>query len=504
MIVDDTKIIFQMKCDYCGVNFTRRKYDVIKTRKVIEKDSCGLKGCKAKKIAESNMKKYGVANVCQVEEVRKKQLDTLFKNYGVFVPVKNSSIKEKMADTNMQRYGSECSLHGKEVSKKKVETWIKKYGCDHPFASEEIRKKSRATMERKYGSHFTKTEEYRKKTLETCLKRYGTNHHASCESVKEKRKKTNFAKYGYEYPAQNDEVMQKILTSKKGTLPRYGKAQDEVKDFLQEISGEKFASTHIKRLELDVYNERLKFAVEYCGLYWHSEISPSPRNSKYHAEKYRICKSLGVRLITIFEDEWLSRKSQCKGYLNSIIGKSSKSFYARSCEVKEVTKKESNLFYDNHHIQGKPYGTKVSFGIFYKGELVGCVSLGNHHRMKDKIVINRLCFKGGVRITGGAGKLFSACKKWCSENGFNQITTWSDNRWSNGDVYMKNGFSMEEELPPDYSYVNTKRRGKRQSKQSMKKSNTGCPKNITEKEWAENNGFARIWDCGKKRWTIDV
>ena len=41
------------------------------------------------------------------------------------------------------------------------------------------------------------------------------------------------------------------------------------------------------------------------------------------------------------------------------------------------------------------------------------------------------------------------------------------------------------------------------SKQSQKKSNTGC-QNMTEHQWALEHGLARIWDCGKKRWIIDI
>jgi hypothetical protein len=69
---------------------------------------------------------------------------------------------------------------------------------------------------------------------------------------------------------------------------------------------------------------------------------------------------------------------------------------------------------------------------------------------------------------------------------------------------MKNGFIMDKELAPDYSYVNLNKRFERVSKQSMKKSNNGCPKEITEKQWAEKHGFVRIWDCGKKRWVLNI
>ena len=42
------------------------------------------------------------------------------------------------------------------------------------------------------------------------------------------------------------------------------------------------------------------------------------------------------------------------------------------------------------------------------------------------------------------------------------------------------------------------------TKQSQKKSNTNCPKDKTEYLWAKERGFARIWDCGKKRWKIII
>jgi|694.fasta_scaffold53225_3 hypothetical protein len=502
MIVDDKNKIFQLKCDYCGCAFSRIKYDVLKSRKIIEKDSCGSKKCASDKRKESNLKKYGVANVYQNEHIRKKQQDTLFKNHGVLVPAKSKAILEKMSGTNLKKYGNTCSLHGKDVADKTKKTWLMKYGCDHPFASEAVREKSKSTMEMRYGSYFTKTEEYKKKSKETYLKKYGTEHSSMSNFVKEKRRKTNLKKYGHEYPSQNDKVMEKILASKEGKQTKYGRTQSDVREFLQDISGKEFKSKHIGRLELDIFNEDLSVAVEYCGLYWHNETSPSPRDSKYHEKKYKICKSLGIRLITIFEDEWIYRNFQCKNYLNSFIGTFSNKFHARKCKIIEISKKESNKFYEDYHIQGKPYGTKISFGIFYEKELLGCVSLGNHHRIKDKIILNRLCFKNGIRINGGASRLFVECKNWCLKNEIRKITTWSDNRWSEGNVYYKNGFALDTQLAPDYSYVCLKKRAMRISKQSMKKSNTLCPKGTTEKEWAVKNGFVRIWDCGKKRWTM--
>lgn len=169
-----------------------------------------------------------------------------------------------------------------------------------------------------------------------------------------------------------------------------------------------------------------------------------------------------------------------------------------------MTNKQSNLFYENFHIQGKPYNTKKSFGLYYNNEVVGVISLGLHHRQKNKLVINRLCFKEDTQIIGGASKLFKKCKEYAKKNNFDDITTWSDNRWSNGSVYKKLGFTLDKESKPDYSYVKLDKKYCRVSKQSQKKSNSGCPKEVKESDFAKSKNLARIWDCGKKRWIFKI
>jgi hypothetical protein len=115
-----------------------------------------------------------------------------------------------------------------------------------------------------------------------------------------------------------------------------------------------------------------------------------------------------------------------------------------------------------------------------------------------------MCFKAGVQVVGGASKIFSMCIKWCKDNKIEKIITWSDNRWSVGDIYEKLGFELDSKLKPDYSYVDLKRKCCRVSKQSQKKSNSNCPKEMTENQWALQNNLVRIWDCGKKRWIFKV
>ena len=54
--------------------------------------------------------------------------------------------------------------------------------------------------------------------------------------------------------------------------------------------------------ELDIVIPDKKIAIEYCGLYWHSEKMGHDKN--YHLNKLSMCEKIGYRLITVFEDEW--------------------------------------------------------------------------------------------------------------------------------------------------------------------------------------------------------
>jgi hypothetical protein len=256
--------------------------------------------------------------------------------------------------------------------------------------------------------------------------------------------------------------------------------------------------------EIDIYIPELKLGIEYCGLYWHSELNI--KNKKYHQDKMIECNKKGIRLITIFEDEWVNRQNQVKNFLKSVMGVNKIRLYARNCFIKEIDPNLSRKFLEENHIQGKA-PLKISYGIFYKDNLMGVMTGNTHHRKPGIFTLNRLAFQNGVQIIGGSSKLLKRLISYAKKNGYKKIISWSDNRWSEGGVYEKCGFKMAEELLPDYSYYTGQ--NIRQSKQSNKKANLlkkgaeGSMEN-TEKELSLSLGYSRIWDCGKKRWEFSL
>lgn len=294
--------------------------------------------------------------------------------------------------------------------------------------------------------------------------------------------------------------------------------ETEIFDFIKSISphSSQIMSSNravIAPMELDIVDPVKKIAVEFCGIYWHSEevwdedglVKPG-KNAKYHFNKMKAAEEAGYRLITIFEDEWHNRKDQCKNFLRSVFG-SSKTVGARKTEVCEIPGNEALSFLDKNHIQGGNRSSDLYVGLRFNGDLIAVIAFGRHHRGGDSgsVVLNRMAFADGISISGGASKMLKFSKSILKNKGVKRIISWSDNRWSVGDVYQKLNFSLEASLVPDYSYCDF---GSilRKSKQGFKKSRLQAlgGVGVTEHEMALSLNMYRIYDCGKKRWSVDI
>jgi len=256
-----------------------------------------------------------------------------------------------------------------------------------------------------------------------------------------------------------------------------------------------------RELEIDIYMPDLNIGIEYNGLYWHSEATG--KGPSYHINKNKLAKSNGIKqVIHIFEDQWRERKDQVKGYLSSKLGINQK-IYARDCESCEASAQEAKAFLKQYHIQGAPNSIEYAVGLFYKEKMVGVVTYGKHHRGSGsgQIVLNRLCFKSGLSIVGGAKKLISNSVPSLLKLGYQTVVTWSDNSISDGAVYEACGFTLEHDMKPDYSYI---KGPTRYSKQSLKKTAEERTTGKTEHQLRLEQGYFRIWDCGKKRWALPL
>lgn len=309
---------------------------------------------------------------------------------------------------------------------------------------------------------------------------------------------------GHGYPVRFSEFQQGNrcpMCVAKHTSKMEQEVLDWVKSYYPSTKKMRF-SENGKRTEFDIVVPELKLAIEVNGIYWHSETFRPDK--EFHANKMLLANKKGLRLITIFEDEWKQRNSQVKGFLLSVLRKNEKRVFARKTELKIIEKEIAGPFLDQNHIQGRGQ-IKIAYGLYFENELLGVITGNSHHRggYSQSIVLNRLAFKSGVSVVGGSSKLDMALRQYAKTNGYSSVISWSDNRWSEGNVYKKLGYEMAERLPPDYTYVSQKIRISKQSSQKkhlLKKGAIG----VTETEMANSLGYKRIWDCGKIKWTLNL
>lgn len=250
--------------------------------------------------------------------------------------------------------------------------------------------------------------------------------------------------------------------------------------------------------ELDIVIPERNIAIEYCGLYWHSDVY---KDSSYHKDKYDRCKEKGIRLITIFEDEWIHKKKIVLSKIRHILGYNKEKIYARKCNVKIIDSKTRNTFLNKYHIQG---GDKASysFGLFYDNDLVAVISFSKMNIAKggkhQENVYELSRFATSKSVVGGFSKLLKHFETVVNPT---KLITYADCRWSMGDVYEKNGFIYDKCTVPNYWYISPRfihRIHRYNFRKQLLKSKFPdfYDDSLSEMKIMSLAGYQKIWDCG--------
>lgn len=292
-------------------------------------------------------------------------------------------------------------------------------------------------------------------------------------------------------------------------------AEKEIAEILSTLGEEVITNSRsiLQGTELDIYLPQRQFAIEYNGLYWHS-MDKNGMYREYHRDKWRACKDRGIQLVQIWEDDWsLRRETVLRGllYKLGLLEKAStlmpelglpavKRIYARATRVSEVALDEVRDFLEDNHVQG------FASGSYYLGlrdaanELVSCIVL----KKEQGRTLNIIRYATDRTVVGGFTKLVSYAERNLDVARF---VTFSDHCVSDGGLYESNGFFLDKELPPSYSYmVNGKREHKfgYRLKRFKNDPNLKWKAGLSERELAQLNGMPRIYDAGKTRWVRTV
>jgi hypothetical protein len=274
------------------------------------------------------------------------------------------------------------------------------------------------------------------------------------------------------------------------------KNEQEIADFLKAEGLHVLQSDRLtlNGMELDILLPELNFAIEFNGLYWHTE--KRGKTKYYHHDKWKACKQSSIQLVQIWEDEWKKNPKLIKNMILHKLGiNKSEKIYARKTYVSQVSLMEARQFLEENHIQGFASGSYY-LGLKIDKKLNALIVL----KKESGNQLNIIRYATNAPVVGGFTKLLNYAERTIAPNSF---VTFSDHCVSDGSLYASNGFIKDKEIEPDYRYVIGMKRQHKYGYRLKRFKNDPLllwQEGLTERKLAELNGIDRIWDAGKIRW----
>ena len=470
----------------------------------------GCRKCGVLKQKNTCLKKFGTENPFSSNQIKDKIKSTMMEKYGG-VGMSSPEIKLKIKNTNVERYGKENVFSCKEIIKKSTRnkdyksssakakfTNLKKYGVECVLSLDEIRNKSTSNVHDKMVKEIFEGNRLKNK----CIPKFkpedydGVTNNYQFECVD----------CGNIFSGNLDDGKIPTCTHCFPYIVN-SKIEYDIKKYIEEnkpsYTVELSNRSILSGKELDIYVPEIKTAIEFNGIYYHSEIHGN-KNKTYHQQKSNLCQKLGIRLIHVFEDEWVEKIDIVKSRIASVLRlKNLKTIFARNCKISIIPTSLCNKFLNENHIQGDDRSS-IRLGLYYEDELVSVMTFGSLRRslgytknVKGSFEMYRFCVKKYHHVPGAANKLISFFIKNYQPK---SIVTYADRRWSDGNLYKTINFKYIGTTSPNYWYIDKshKKRYHRFNfrKNILNKKIENFDPSLTEWQNMQLNGYDRIWDCG--------
>ena len=475
----------------------------------------------------TNLERYGTTNPALNTEVKARTQATVRARYGADTPFQSDVIIAKIKKTNQQRYGVDLPLQNPAIRAQAAESFKKKHGAQkmqfaraawqlanpdtNPFSMPAIQQKIKNYWQEQWGvDHPAKVPQILAKSVATLMQNHGVANPAqigipvaslallqNADQLCEK-----LTSMGVQSLADLLCVRPALIVSyhhRHGltVLPRNARSlqEEDVYAFLVSLgvrverNNRKLAAP----LEIDFILPDFHIAIEYNGLYWHSELGGN-KNKTYHQKKQQRCAQQQYQLLTIWEDEWLNQNAIVKRHIQHLVNQTTTVVGARKLCIHPVDLITCNAFLQHHHIQGAVLNSAITLAAWHGDQMVSVFT--TQRKNIHTLDITRWCVDQRASYPG----LLSKFVKYIHVNhNITAMTTVADLRWSAGKSYVQAGFILEASIPPDYQYTDYV---SRDHKFNLRKTKISKKYNMditgkTENQLCNELGFDRIWDCGK-------
>lgn len=227
----------------------------------------------------------------------------------------------------------------------------------------------------------------------------------------------------------------------------------EIGEFVQTLVGDDEVlfgdRTILNGKELDIFIPSKSIAIEFDGLRYHND-STKPKN--YHLSKTKECEKHKIKLIHIFEDEWIYKNDIVKSMLSSLFNSYQVVLTAEDCQIKSIDFEKSSNFLGSNYIHGET-DSDINYGLIYNDDIVSIMCFKKCDDGEYKL--NGFCNKLNTTVINSELLLFN---KFVAENNPNNILFIYDRRNYNVNLGEKLYFKIYAIMPPDHFYVKKDKR----------------------------------------------
>lgn len=410
------------------------------------------------------IEKYGAPNTMSIPEISSKVRES-FRRRVEEDPEFLKNIKAKTEATKIEKYGSLEKAQEIALSKRK-ETCKEKYGAEFPAQADSIKVKLKNTLKEKYGDEVENISQIlghadkMRDSVEKDIHKFEEDNNCTGFSRLVRKygqgwihldlPKINYKKYRFIPNEYVSEIEAYVMSCNS----QASHSEKDLVAFVKSIyEGPVFENVRniINPLELDIYVPEKNLAIEYNGDYWHSSEC---KEKKYHEMKSKMCEAKGIRLIHVYECEWIHSREKIESLLRIALGCDYSKIGARQCEVRKIDNKMAQAFNEKNHLQGHR-NAQVTYGLFYKGELQQLMSFSKtkyNRNLKNENdwEIIRGCPGSNNVIVGGVSKLF---KSFVKEYNPDTVFSYCDFNKFDGRGYEAIGMKFTGYTGPDKFYV---------------------------------------------------
>lgn len=417
--------------------------------------TCSSK-CSRIKFKNTCIEKYGVDNPSYNEETIKKRKETysiISKNikelktqnekefniqtYGIENPTK----KEKTEITNIKKYGVKHVLQLDYIREKGSNTYFEKYGVKHNSQNKEVNQQKTIKKKNTYNLKTVKKYtnlignkfeilSYTDKTFKIKDLRNDTYFYIPISILRDRLKWNNTEISTIINPINNKCVSGLELKLRQWLETLNIKMEFNTKNL-------------IPPYEIDIYLPDFNLAIEFNGFYWHSDKFV---NKDYYFNKTIKCKNKGIELIHIFENDWINNEDIIKSIILKKLN-----LITKTINFKDLTcdfEFNSSDFIRTNSIKKVKLYNNLNFN--YKNKVI-CVL--NYIVVDNKLIIYEICENIHYKIKNIINELMNYI-----HNNFkiNKIFYYADNNFSEETPYINEGFIYHKTIENWFEYKNNK------------------------------------------------